>query len=62
MSEQSGGRRRAFNRVRRNIEGQRLALQLLVQRLESSIAAGEWLIQPADIRAEYERAREILGS
>ena len=55
-----GGSRRAFNRVRRSLEDQRLALTMLVRRLEPSLAEGRWLIEPEELREELERARRAL--
>lgn len=58
--ERSAAHRLIMNDARRYIEGQALALQLLIRRLEPSIEAGEWLIEPADVRAELEEAKKAL--
>lgn len=62
MEREPSARRRIFNDARRDLEARQLALRMLLTRLEPSIEAGEWLLAPADVREDYERARRALGS
>lgn len=60
MDDTRAARRRVYQDVRKNLEDQRLALALLVRRLEPSVEAGRWLVSPADVREDVERGRRAL--